>query len=91
MCVYPIICVCVYCVHYYCLQLLQSRAGNDKYVERGMNTFGNAQIAKSVQTQRIGHSDVGSMATMWDIFDKYQDRAEEEKGWFWEFWGFGVV
>ena len=36
------------------LQLLKNRAGNDMYVERGMQTYNNAPKQKEVQTLYVG-------------------------------------
>ena len=37
-------------------QLLKNKQGNDRYAERGMNTFNEPQKCKLVQTSKIGFS-----------------------------------
>ena len=37
-------------------QLCKSRAGNDLYAERGMNTFNEAPKLKAIQTTKIGYA-----------------------------------
>ena len=43
-------------LYYVCnlIQLLKNKAGNDMYVERGMQTYNNAPKQKEVQTSFIG-------------------------------------
>ena len=41
-------------VYFYFIQLLKNKAGNDMYVERGMQTYNNAPKQKDVQTSFIG-------------------------------------
>ena len=60
-------------------QLVKSKAGNDKYVEKGMNTFGNPHIAKVVQTDKIGMKDQAFDVTTWDMYDSFLELAEKEK------------
>ena len=38
------------------LQLLKNKQGNDRYAERGMNTFNEPQKCKLVQTSKIGYN-----------------------------------
>uniref|UniRef100_A0A3B4EHK2 Dynein axonemal intermediate chain 4 n=1 Tax=Pygocentrus nattereri TaxID=42514 RepID=A0A3B4EHK2_PYGNA len=49
-------------------ELCKSRLGNDKYVERSMQTFNGAPKAKEVQTDNIT---MVEKATIWDMFDSY--------------------
>ena len=39
---------------WFSFQLIKTRVGNDRYVERGMNTFNNPPKLKGIQTTRIG-------------------------------------
>ena len=55
------------------IQLSTSRAGNDRYAERAMNTFNDELKNKMTQTQKITHQDACVNATTWDIFDTYCD------------------
>ena len=57
-------------------QLCKSRAGNDLYAERGMNTFNEAPKLKAIQTTKIGYavSDgwpqerfTGKIARLWPL------------------------
>ncbi|XP_002733663.1 dynein axonemal intermediate chain 4-like [Saccoglossus kowalevskii] len=54
-------------------ELVKSRVGNDRYAERGMQTFNEAPKQKEVQTTRITHADAGCMATNWDMYDTYAE------------------
>ena len=38
------------------LQLVKSMPGNDRYVERGMNTFNELPKVKNIQTNKISYS-----------------------------------
>ncbi|KAA3677639.1 uncharacterized protein DEA37_0000510, partial [Paragonimus westermani] len=58
--------------------LLASRLGNDRYMERGMNTFNSPVIAKSVQTTRINLVERSAMATVWDMADTFQAAQDNE-------------
>ncbi|GAA33263.2 WD repeat-containing protein 78 [Clonorchis sinensis] len=57
--------------------LLASRAGNDRYMERGMNTSNNPVIPKSVQTMRIITHERAAMATVWDMADTFKEEISE--------------
>uniref|UniRef100_A0A8C9TCL8 Dynein axonemal intermediate chain 4 n=1 Tax=Scleropages formosus TaxID=113540 RepID=A0A8C9TCL8_SCLFO len=50
-------------------ELCKNRMGNDKYVERAMQTFNGAPKAKEVQTKSITKVDAGKQTTNWDIYD----------------------
>ncbi|XP_048581208.1 dynein axonemal intermediate chain 4-like isoform X2 [Nematostella vectensis] len=63
-------------------ELLKTRAGNDMYVERGMQTFNDAPKSKEVQTSKLELFDMGCMATTWDMYDTYtsdETTTKEEK------------
>ncbi|KAK3090322.1 hypothetical protein FSP39_010938 [Pinctada imbricata] len=65
-------------------ELIKGRVGNDRYMERGMNTFNEPPKYKTIQTNKISHVEVGIMATTWDMYDTYEKlekeaRAKEEK------------
>ncbi|KAL5017570.1 hypothetical protein ScPMuIL_007159 [Solemya velum] len=60
-------------------ELVKSKVGNDRYAERGMNTFNDPLKLKSVQTSKITHSEVGVTATNWDMFDTYEQEEKEKK------------
>ncbi|XP_065069887.1 dynein axonemal intermediate chain 4-like isoform X2 [Rhopilema esculentum] len=64
-------------------ELLKNRAGNDMYVERGMQTYNNAPKQKEVQTVYVGKQDFGCMATNWDLYDtfaKTDPKKDDAKG-----------
>ncbi|XP_013413827.1 WD repeat-containing protein 78-like [Lingula anatina] len=60
-------------------ELCKSRAGNDRYMEREMNTFNDPPKLKLVQTQKIGYVDVGITAATWDMYDTYEELAAAQK------------
>ncbi|XP_070563890.1 dynein axonemal intermediate chain 4-like isoform X1 [Ptychodera flava] len=60
-------------------ELIKSRVGNDRYTERGMQTFNEAPKQKEVQTNRITLADASVMATNWDMYDTYEQMAAETK------------
>ncbi|KAM5148845.1 dynein axonemal intermediate chain 4 [Mantella aurantiaca] len=51
--------------------LCKSRAGNDRYIERTMQTLNEAPKSKEVQCERIIHQDAGVMASVWDLYDSF--------------------
>ncbi|XP_071117198.1 dynein axonemal intermediate chain 4-like [Haliotis cracherodii] len=64
-------------------ELVKSRVGNDRYAERGMNTFNEPPKSKNIQTTKILYNDVGILSTTWDMYDTYEAiekeaRAKEE-------------
>ncbi|VDM30335.1 unnamed protein product [Hydatigera taeniaeformis] len=68
------------CLMYFArLQLCTSRLGNDRYVERGMNTMPNPTIVKVSQTKEIEHSDKSVNATVYDLWDTAQEARSEGK------------
>ncbi|CAL8104323.1 unnamed protein product [Calicophoron daubneyi] len=58
--------------------LVASRLGNDRYMERGMNTFNSPVIPKSVQTKRILTYEKSTLATVWDMADTFQLEQEPD-------------
>ncbi|XP_062586198.1 dynein axonemal intermediate chain 4-like isoform X3 [Saccostrea cucullata] len=59
------------------LELKKTRVGNDRYAERGMNTFNEPAKYKTVQTTKITCVDTGVMATTWDMYDTFEQRDQE--------------
>lgn len=65
-------------------ELVKSRLGNDRYMERGINTFNEPPKYKNIQTTKICYNDVGVNASTWDMYDTYQivkqmeNKAKEE-------------
>ncbi|KAA0191558.1 WD repeat-containing protein 78 [Fasciolopsis buskii] len=57
--------------------LLASRLGNDRYMERGMNTLNCPFINKSVQTDKINTTETSAMATVWDMEDTITERQQD--------------
>ncbi|XP_068095374.1 dynein axonemal intermediate chain 4 isoform X2 [Hyperolius riggenbachi] len=57
-------------------ELCKSRAGNDRYIERTVQTFNEAPKSKEVQCDRIILEDAGVMASVWDLYDSFN--APEE-------------
>ncbi|CAK6954451.1 dynein axonemal intermediate chain 4-like [Scomber scombrus] len=51
--------------------LCKNRMGNDKYVNRSMQTFNGAPKDKAIQSDKIVMVDAGVMATVWDIYDSF--------------------
>ncbi|XP_053395238.1 dynein axonemal intermediate chain 4-like isoform X2 [Mercenaria mercenaria] len=60
--------------------LVKNKQGNDRYAERGMNTFNEPQKCKLVQTSKIGYSEMGVNATTWDMYDTYEEIEKNAKG-----------
>ncbi|XP_062412052.1 dynein axonemal intermediate chain 4 isoform X2 [Sardina pilchardus] len=52
-------------------ELCKNRMGNDKYMERSMQTFNGAPKNKEVQCEAITMADAATMATTWDLYDSY--------------------
>ncbi|KAL4635028.1 WD repeat-containing protein 78 isoform X1 [Arapaima gigas] len=61
------------------IELCKNRMGNDKYVERAMQTFNGAPKTKEVQTKSITKADAALMATTWDIHDTFSGNSGEEE------------
>ncbi|KAL3868793.1 hypothetical protein ACJMK2_041553 [Sinanodonta woodiana] len=62
------------------MEIVKNKAGNDRYAERGMNTFNEPPKFKLVQTTKIGYNEVGINATTWDMYDTYEQIEKEKKG-----------
>ncbi|KAG5850652.1 WD repeat-containing protein 78 [Anguilla anguilla] len=52
-------------------ELCKNRMGNDKYVERMMQTFNGAPKTKQVQSETITMVDTGVTVTTWDMYDTF--------------------
>lgn len=61
-------------------ELCKSRAGNDLYAERGMNTFNQALKFKAIQTTKITFADQGVSCSNWELYDTYAAQEKESKG-----------
>ncbi|CAH8631218.1 unnamed protein product [Schistosoma bovis] len=59
--------------------LITSKIGNDRFIERGMNTFNLPLMNKFIQTDYIKLQDKSCMASNWDIIDTYEKEKEEEE------------
>ncbi|VDP27383.1 unnamed protein product [Schistosoma curassoni] len=59
--------------------LITSKIGNDRFIERGMNTFNLPLMNKFIQTDYIKLQDKSCMASNWDIIDTYEKEIEEEE------------
>ncbi|XP_075037964.1 dynein axonemal intermediate chain 4 isoform X2 [Mixophyes fleayi] len=51
--------------------LCKNRAGNDRYIDRMMQTFNGAPKSKEIQCDRIVHQDAGVLASVWDLYDSF--------------------
>ncbi|XP_072173395.1 dynein axonemal intermediate chain 4-like [Diadema setosum] len=60
-------------------ELCKSRDGNDRYAERGMQTFNDLPKNKEIQTTRVNYVDKDSTVTNWEMYDTYQDLENKEK------------
>ncbi|XP_035700054.1 WD repeat-containing protein 78-like [Branchiostoma floridae] len=60
-------------------ELCKNRVGNDRYMERGMQTFNDAPKNKEVQADKVELIDTGINASEWDMHDTYQDLAAKDK------------
>ncbi|XP_073499951.1 dynein axonemal intermediate chain 4 [Phyllobates terribilis] len=54
--------------------LCKNRAGNDRYVERMMQTINGAPKSKEVQCEPILLEDAGVMSSVWDLYDSYNSK-----------------
>nr|XP_055069609.1 dynein axonemal intermediate chain 4 isoform X1 [Misgurnus anguillicaudatus] len=52
-------------------ELCKNRQGNDKYVERSMQTFNGALKTKEVQCDTVTLKDKAVMSTVWDMYDSF--------------------
>uniref|UniRef100_A0A674J4N2 WD repeat domain 78 n=1 Tax=Terrapene triunguis TaxID=2587831 RepID=A0A674J4N2_9SAUR len=53
------------------IELCKNRVGNDRFVERMMQTLNGAPKNKEVQCEKILMEDKGIMATSWDLYDSF--------------------
>uniref|UniRef100_A0A670IU46 Dynein axonemal intermediate chain 4 n=1 Tax=Podarcis muralis TaxID=64176 RepID=A0A670IU46_PODMU len=53
------------------MELCKNRAGNDRYVNRMMQTIGGAPKTKEMQCDKIIMDDKEIMATTWDLYDSF--------------------
>ncbi|CAM5162488.1 unnamed protein product [Natator depressus] len=53
------------------IELCKNRVGNDRFVERMMQTLNGAPKNKEVQCDKILMEDKGIMATSWDLYDSF--------------------
>ncbi|XP_026220601.1 WD repeat-containing protein 78-like isoform X2 [Anabas testudineus] len=58
-------------------ELCKNRPGNDKYVERAMQTFSGAHKDKQIQCDHIVTVEEGTSATVWDIYDSFCNLCEK--------------
>ncbi|NXI43275.1 WDR78 protein, partial [Galbula dea] len=52
-------------------EVCRSRAGNDCFVDRMMQTLPGARKNKEAQCDRVSMEDKGMMATSWDLYDSF--------------------
>ncbi|KAK2889218.1 hypothetical protein Q8A67_014593 [Cirrhinus molitorella] len=57
-------------------ELCKNRQGNDKYVERSMQTFNDAPKTKEVQSDSITMVDKAVMSTTWDMYDSFCNKSD---------------
>ncbi|CAM4625075.1 unnamed protein product [Leuciscus chuanchicus] len=57
-------------------ELCKNRQGNDKYVERSMQTFNGAPKTKEVQCDSIAMVDKAVMSTLWDMYDSFSNKSD---------------
>ncbi|KAI4825554.1 hypothetical protein KUCAC02_021234 [Chaenocephalus aceratus] len=60
-------------------ELCRNRMGNDKYVERSMQTSNGTTKNIRIQTDKIEMVDEGTMASIWDIYDSFCVQNETQK------------
>ncbi|XP_067419436.1 dynein axonemal intermediate chain 4 isoform X3 [Emydura macquarii macquarii] len=53
------------------IELCKNRVGNDRFVERMMQTLNGARKNKEMQCDKILMEDKGIMATSWDLYDSF--------------------
>ncbi|XP_051568768.1 dynein axonemal intermediate chain 4-like [Myxocyprinus asiaticus] len=53
------------------IELCKNRQGNDKYVERSMQTFNGAPKTKEVQSDSISMVDKAIMSSTWNMYDSF--------------------
>ncbi|KTG45216.1 hypothetical protein cypCar_00032742 [Cyprinus carpio] len=57
-------------------ELCKNRLGNDKYVERSMQTFNDAPKTKEVQSDSITMVDKAVMSSTWDMYDSFCNKGD---------------
>ncbi|XP_063283285.1 dynein axonemal intermediate chain 4 [Pelobates fuscus] len=57
-------------------ELCKNRVGNDRYVQRMVQTIVDAPKSKEVQCEQIVLEDAGVMASAWDMYDSYNSLEE---------------
>lgn len=60
--------------------LCKNRAGNDRYIERMMQTINGAAKSKEVQCEGIVLEDAAVMASVWDLYDSYNSPESPPEG-----------
>ncbi|XP_041475347.1 dynein intermediate chain 4, axonemal-like [Lytechinus variegatus] len=66
-------------------ELCKSRDGNDRYAERGMQTFNDLPKNKDIQTSRVNYIDQETIVNNWDMYDTYQDQERKANSQEYEF------
>ncbi|XP_065904166.1 dynein axonemal intermediate chain 4-like [Dysidea avara] len=60
-------------------ELIKTRAGNDRFVPREMQTINNPPKNKDIQTIPVVTKEVGVLATTWDMYDTYEALKETQQ------------
>ncbi|NXA31560.1 WDR78 protein, partial [Eudromia elegans] len=55
------------------VDVCKNRVGNERFVERMMQTLNGAPKSKEVQCDKIVREDKGIMVTSWDLYDSFND------------------
>jgi hypothetical protein len=58
---------------------VDSRPGNERYQERGMQTFNNPVKSKDVQSLQTSFKEMAVGVTMWEIHDAYDEIEEGDE------------
>nr|CAB3267728.1 WD repeat-containing protein 78 [Phallusia mammillata] len=56
-------------------ELCKTKEGNDRFSDRGMQTFNNALKNKEIQAEKVGLTDAGINVTSWDMYATYTSIA----------------
>ncbi|KAK2843981.1 hypothetical protein Q5P01_010640 [Channa striata] len=62
------------------VELCKNRMGNDKYVDRCMQTFNGAAKTKEIQSSSVILVNKGMTVTSWDIYDTFCGAEQDETG-----------
>ncbi|XP_067385458.1 dynein axonemal intermediate chain 4 isoform X2 [Channa argus] len=62
------------------VEVCKNRMGNDKYVDRSMQTFNGAAKTKEIQRDRVIMVNKGTTVTSWDIYDTLCGAEQDETG-----------